>query len=222
MLNCVNSPVNHFFKHATIVILAFFFTFHVFLSLNHSPTKLFDRISSQVMSPSRAPPGDAINRCREAVDSIQSATSHKYSRDRVELVHLLGSPHIQVSDDMRNCTTFRLEHRKKECFLSSHITQHTGVEVVVNQTINNLELWEGNNKNVKNDSLRFVFASSYLFPSSLVPFSSEKIVRCIKEVNLLRVSTLYLLYNVMSVIGLLKLSFQWERKSFKSLNFLKL
>jgi calcium/calmodulin-dependent serine protein kinase len=61
--------------------------------------KLFDRISSKVMSPSRAPPGDGINRCRDAVDSIQSATSHKYSRDRAELVHLLGSPHIQVSDD---------------------------------------------------------------------------------------------------------------------------
>lgn len=63
----------------------------------HSWLKLFDRISSQVMSPSRAPPGDAINRCRDAVDSIQSATSHKYSRDKAELVHLLGSPHIQVS-----------------------------------------------------------------------------------------------------------------------------
>lgn len=69
-------------------------------------TKLFDRISSQVMSPNRAPSGDAINRCRDAVDSIQSATSHKYSRDRVELVHLLGSPHIQVSDDMSDCITF--------------------------------------------------------------------------------------------------------------------
>lgn len=58
--------------------------------------KLFDRINSQVMSP-HTPPGDAINRCRDAVDAIQSATSHKYSRDRAELIHLLGSPHIQVS-----------------------------------------------------------------------------------------------------------------------------
>ncbi|XP_070491286.1 peripheral plasma membrane protein CASK isoform X4 [Chironomus tepperi] len=62
----------------------------------HAILQLFDRISSQVMSPSRAPPGDAINRCRDAVDSIQSATSHKYSRDKAELVHLLGSPHIQA------------------------------------------------------------------------------------------------------------------------------
>lgn len=50
------------------------------------------------MSPSRSPPGDAISRCRDAVDSIQAATSHKYARDRAELVHLLGSPHIQVSE----------------------------------------------------------------------------------------------------------------------------
>jgi hypothetical protein len=54
------------------------------------------------MSPSRVPPGDAIGRCRDAVESIQAATSHKYSRDRAELVHLLGSPHIQVSDDYIN------------------------------------------------------------------------------------------------------------------------
>ncbi len=54
------------------------------------------------MSPSRAPPGDAISRCRDAVDSIQAATSHKYARDRAELVHLLGSPHIQVSKNLLN------------------------------------------------------------------------------------------------------------------------
>lgn len=63
----------------------------------HFTSKLFDRISSQVVSPSSRPPGDAIHRCRDAVDAIQSATSHKYSRDRAELIHLLGSPHIQVS-----------------------------------------------------------------------------------------------------------------------------
>lgn len=51
------------------------------------------------MSPMRGPSGEAIGRCRDAVESIQAATSHKYSRDRAELVHLLGSPHIQVSDD---------------------------------------------------------------------------------------------------------------------------
>lgn len=77
-----------------MIFIRFYFKF----SLPHK-IKLFDRISSQVMSPSRVPPGDAIGRCRDAVESIQAATSHKYSRDRAELVHLLGSPHIQVSDD---------------------------------------------------------------------------------------------------------------------------
>ena len=81
------------------------------------------------MSPSRAPPGDAINRCRDAVDSIQSATSHKYSRDRAELVHLLGSPHIQVSDD----STFLPQ---KCSFLSSHTMFTEKTDIAVNQTIN--------------------------------------------------------------------------------------
>lgn len=58
--------------------------------------QLFDRISSNVITTSRSPSGDAISRCRDAVDSIQSAASQKLSRDRSELVHLLGSPHIQV------------------------------------------------------------------------------------------------------------------------------
>lgn len=81
--------------------MIFFFSSVSFLAhFSSSTLKLFDRISSQVMSPSRAPPGDGINRCREAVDAVQSATSHKYSRDRAELVHLLGSPHIQVSEDI--------------------------------------------------------------------------------------------------------------------------
>lgn len=61
--------------------------------------QLFDRISSQVAMPARGPSGEAIGRCRDAVESIQAATSHKYSRDRAELVHLLGSPHIQVSEE---------------------------------------------------------------------------------------------------------------------------
>lgn len=78
-----------------LIIIILLSTFFFFNSYTH--TKLFDRINSQVMSPSHAPPGDAINRCRDAVDAIQSATSHKYSRDRAELIHLLGSPHIQVS-----------------------------------------------------------------------------------------------------------------------------
>lgn len=81
--------------------------FHFSFSSSHRLSsqfhKLFDRISSQVVS--RTPPGDAIARCRDAVDAIQSATSHKYSRDKAELVHLLGSPHIQVSDDIWDLST---------------------------------------------------------------------------------------------------------------------
>lgn len=99
--------------------------------------KLFDRISSQVVSPSRAPPGDGINRCREAVDAVQSATSHKYSRDRAELVHLLGSPHIQVSEAF-----FALPSSPPDFFLSSHAAAHNWAymrnDTAVNLTINNL------------------------------------------------------------------------------------
>lgn len=72
------------------------------------------------MSPSRAPPGDAINRCRDAVDAIQSATSHKYSRDRAELVHLLGSPHIQVSDDFWDYKCFRRQPNLRVFMSSQH------------------------------------------------------------------------------------------------------
>lgn len=50
------------------------------------------------MSPSRAPPGDGILRCRDAIDIISSAPGHKYIRDRNELLQLLTLPHIQVSE----------------------------------------------------------------------------------------------------------------------------
>ncbi|XP_052863683.1 peripheral plasma membrane protein CASK-like [Anopheles cruzii] len=63
----------------------------------HELLQLFDRISSSVINPSRAPPGDAISRCRDAIDAISSAAGHKYGREKAELISLLGSPHIQVS-----------------------------------------------------------------------------------------------------------------------------
>lgn len=51
------------------------------------------------MSPSRAPPGDGILRCRDAIDIVvSSAPGHKYIRDRNELLQLLTLPHIQVSE----------------------------------------------------------------------------------------------------------------------------
>uniref|UniRef100_A0A182VZI8 Protein kinase domain-containing protein n=1 Tax=Anopheles minimus TaxID=112268 RepID=A0A182VZI8_9DIPT len=62
----------------------------------HELLQLFDRISSSVINPSRAPPGDAISRCRDAIDAISSTAGHKYVREKSELINLLGSPHIQV------------------------------------------------------------------------------------------------------------------------------
>ena len=60
--------------------------------------QLYDRVSSSVINPGRAPTGDAISRCRDAIDAISSAPGHKYGREKGELINLLGSPHIQVSD----------------------------------------------------------------------------------------------------------------------------
>lgn len=60
------------------------------------PSKLFDRISCTVMSPSRAPPGDAVSRSRDTIDAILSASGHKYGRERNELLQLLSLPHLQV------------------------------------------------------------------------------------------------------------------------------
>lgn len=59
--------------------------------------QLYDRISCTVMSPSRAPPGDAVTRCRDTIDAVSSAVGHKYAREKGELLHLLAAPHIQVS-----------------------------------------------------------------------------------------------------------------------------
>lgn len=62
----------------------------------HELLQLYDRVSSSVINPSRAPPGDAISRCRDAMDAISSAPGHKYGREKGELINLLGSPHIQA------------------------------------------------------------------------------------------------------------------------------
>lgn len=49
------------------------------------------------MSPSRAPPGDAVTRSRDVVDILLSAPGHKYNRERNELLQLLSLPHLQVN-----------------------------------------------------------------------------------------------------------------------------
>lgn len=48
------------------------------------------------MSPSRAPPGDAIMRCRDTIDVVSAAPGHKYNREKCELLQLLSLPHLQV------------------------------------------------------------------------------------------------------------------------------
>ncbi|XP_063706034.1 peripheral plasma membrane protein CASK isoform X2 [Culicoides brevitarsis] len=62
----------------------------------HSLLQLFDKVSCNVVSPSRAPPPDAINRCRDAIDAISSVSGHRYARDRIELVNILATPHMQA------------------------------------------------------------------------------------------------------------------------------
>ncbi|XP_055381359.1 peripheral plasma membrane protein CASK-like [Condylostylus longicornis] len=63
----------------------------------HQLLQLFDRISCTVMSPARAPPGDAVSRCRDAIDAVSSSSGHKFARDKGELIQLLSLPHLQVS-----------------------------------------------------------------------------------------------------------------------------
>lgn len=67
--------------------------------------QLYDRISCTVMSPSRAPPGDAVSRCRDAIDAISSSSGHKNIREKSELMQLLSLPHLQVStlEKLYNC-----------------------------------------------------------------------------------------------------------------------
>ncbi|XP_067618446.1 peripheral plasma membrane protein CASK isoform X4 [Eurosta solidaginis] len=60
----------------------------------HQFLQLFDRISSTVVSPSRAPPGDAVARCREVIESVSSVGGNKYLKD--ELMQVLATPHLQA------------------------------------------------------------------------------------------------------------------------------
>ncbi|XP_020715799.1 peripheral plasma membrane protein CASK isoform X3 [Ceratitis capitata] len=60
----------------------------------HQFLQLFDRITSTVVSPSRAPPGDAVARCRDVIESVSSVGSNKYLKD--ELMQVLAEPHFQA------------------------------------------------------------------------------------------------------------------------------
>lgn len=71
--------------------------------------QLYDRIASAAIVPARAPPGDAVLRCRDAVEAISALatgggtlgtsrhSSKQHAQERGELLHLLAMPHIQVS-----------------------------------------------------------------------------------------------------------------------------
>lgn len=60
--------------------------------------QLYDRISSKVVSPARAPPSDAVQRCREAIDAL-AILEHRPDvdiNDVEELRDLLTRPHSRV------------------------------------------------------------------------------------------------------------------------------
>lgn len=61
--------------------------------------QLYDRISSKVVSPTRAPPGDAVQRCREAIDALAILERRQDIDigDVEELRDILTRPHSRVS-----------------------------------------------------------------------------------------------------------------------------
>ncbi|KAJ6637044.1 Peripheral plasma membrane protein CASK, partial [Pseudolycoriella hygida] len=100
----------------------------------HALLQLYDRISCTVMSPSRAPPGDGVVRCRDAIDIISSAPGHKYIRDRNELLQLLTLPHIQEKTKFKvlflhklivKCTKYRsVKSLHKNCVQIRYTRNH--------------------------------------------------------------------------------------------------
>lgn len=76
--------------------------------------QLFDRISSTVMSPNRAPPGDAVARSRDVIELLSSTGGSKYVKD--ELMQLIAAPHLQVSDNLCR-TTFSQNQQNQEAMI---------------------------------------------------------------------------------------------------------
>lgn len=90
---CIQSIRNAFNSPTTgqsIQLILYVYLLFVF-------TQLYDRICCSVVSPTRAPPGDSVIRCRDVVEAVLASPSHVYGRDRHDLVKLLTSSHIQVS-----------------------------------------------------------------------------------------------------------------------------
>lgn len=61
--------------------------------------QLYDRISSKVVTPVRAPPGDAVQRAKDAADALRELEHRRDTdhRDLQELRDLLCRPHFKVS-----------------------------------------------------------------------------------------------------------------------------
>lgn len=67
--------------------------------------QLYDRISSKVVSPTRAPPSDAVQKCRDTLDALRdldqttspSDLELELSGDLEELREILSRPHFRVS-----------------------------------------------------------------------------------------------------------------------------
>lgn len=62
-------------------------------------SQLYDRISSRVVAPARAPQGDAVQRARDAADALSELENRRDAdhRDLQELRDLLCRPHFKVS-----------------------------------------------------------------------------------------------------------------------------
>ncbi|GLH02156.1 Peripheral plasma membrane protein CASK [Gryllus bimaculatus] len=68
----------------------------------HVLRRLYDRISSKVVSPTRAPPSDAVQKCREVAEVVReleqaAAELDVEPADLEELRDILARPHVRVS-----------------------------------------------------------------------------------------------------------------------------
>ncbi|KAK4881098.1 hypothetical protein RN001_004417 [Aquatica leii] len=66
----------------------------------HSLLELFDRICSKVVTPVRAPPSDAVQRCRNVIDALRELEHRRDvdHRDLQELKELLNRPHLKGAE----------------------------------------------------------------------------------------------------------------------------
>lgn len=71
--------------------------------------QLYDRITSSVISPHRAPPCDSILRCRDLIEAMEIIPGHRMIRERNELLQLLSDSHVQVSaTPLKSCRVLAL------------------------------------------------------------------------------------------------------------------